>query len=263
MDNLLKKIIESKKREVHAKKNNLEMILRERSVAVPSTKMRKALKQKHVAVIAEIKRKSPNAGLIGERLDPVKQSLRYLSGGASAISVLTDFSFFGGTIEDLTAVAVQHPNMPVLMKDFVIDPIQIIEGALAGASAILLIVAVLGKMTISMLEEVRRQGLEALVEVHNQEELAIALDAGADIIGVNSRNLKTFQVDLKHAEDLAALFPPQVIKVAESGIKTVEDVQRMRACGYHAVLVGETLVRAEDPEAFIRSFRLGTGSIDE
>lgn len=242
MPDFLDKIIERKRQEI--------------AKITPRQKLHEALRQERMAVIAEIKRKSPSAGDIATIDDPVALACRYRDGEAAALSILTDREGFGGSLQDLHAVACAVEGLPLLRKDFIIDPVQIGESVRYGASAVLLIVAALGNRTSQMLEEVHRCGLEALVEVHDENELHIALAAGAKIIGVNNRNLHSFEVDLKTATRLAPLIPDAVIKVAESGIRTAADVNMMRDAGFDAVLVGEVLVRAEDPAAAIARFRL-------
>lgn len=207
-------------------------------------------------VIAEIKRQSPTAALISPVLDPVSLAQSYIEGGASAISVLTDRRFFGGTLQDLEKIQQISP-IPVLRKDFIIDRLQIEEAAKAGASAVLLIVAVLGSRLQEMLDVVQACGLEALVEVHDQHEIAIAAKAKAEIIGVNCRNLKTFELDPHLHRSLFPHLPADAIKVAESGIRTEEEAMQLRALGYNAILVGEAIVRSSNPVAFIRKLRAG------
>lgn len=206
-----------------------------------------------LTVIAEIKRRSPSKGKIGEIKDPAHLSRTYNDGGAGAISVLTDLEGFGGTMDDLRKVVKAQDAFkgdfpgpcPVLRKEFIIDEIQIAEAAEAGASAILLIVAALGKeRTKELLEAAHAFGLDALVEVHSEKELEIALDIGADIVGVNNRDLHTFDVSLDTSFRLAPLIPDGVIKVAESGIVDCIDAWKLRDAGFSAVLVGETLVTA-------------------
>lgn len=216
---------------------------------------RDSLRQDGIAIIAEIKRKSPSKGFIGTIDDPVTLAKRYASGGAAAISVLTDKEGFGGSLHDLQNISNALPDIPLLRKDFLIDPIQITQSIQFGASAILLIVAVLGRKTAEMLAEARRLRIDALVEVHTQEELDIALDAGADIIGVNNRDLKSFKVDLMIAQTLGPRIPDPIIKVAESGIRSKSDVKKMLDAGFNAVLAGEALVQSDSPEALIASLR--------
>ena len=206
-----------------------------------------------ITVIAEIKRRSPSKGFIGNIADPTILSRVYYEGGAGAISVLTDLEGFGGTLDDLRAVVKNQEKFrgnypgpcPVIRKDFIIDEVQIAEAAEAGASAILLIVAALGKeKTKELLDATHALGLDALVEVHDEEELQIAIDVGAEIIGVNNRDLRTFEVSLDTSFRLAPLFPEGVVKVAESGIEECLDAWKLRDAGFSAVLVGETLVKA-------------------
>lgn len=202
-----------------------------------------------LAVIAEIKRRSPSAGKIGEIVDPAVLAKTYESGGAAAISCLTD-SNFDGTVDDLKVVT-QSVSVPVLRKDFLVDPIQIAEAKLNGASAVLLMVNVLGNRTAEMLKYCEVAGLCALVEVHSEAELDVATEAGARIIGVNARDMATFDVDLATTERILPLIKNGAVKVAESGIKRPEDAHRMRKAGAHAVLVGEALVRSTSPHEFI------------
>ncbi len=202
-------------------------------------------------IIAEIKRYSPSAGEIKKIDDPVELAKEYVSGGASAISVLTDKQFFHGSLEDLEAVT-KAIAVPVLRKDFILHPYQIAEAYKFGASAVLLIVAVLNERLKEMLAACELIGIDPLIEVHDVNELYIALDCGAKIIGVNNRNLKTMELDLNIAENLSSRIPKGVIKVAESGIQTLGDVKRMKQAGYDAVLIGEALVKSEDPAEFIR-----------
>lgn len=213
-----------------------------------------ALRERNFNVIAEIKRKSPSAGTLATIRDPVALAVRYEAGGASAISVLTDRLYFNGSIDDLKKVS-EAVNIPVLRKDFIIHPKQIEESAEAGASALLLIVAALGDRTAEMVERVYEAGLEALVEIHNEEELEIALKANARVIGVNSRNLKTMEVHLSTAEKLVKAIPDHLIKIAESGIHTMNDAKRMKEAGYLGVLVGEMLVRSANPATIIHQMR--------
>ena len=198
-----------------------------------------------VAVIAEIKKASPSAGVIAELFDPVDIARRYASTGARALSVLTDEHFFQGHL-DYLRLARDHTALPVLRKDFVIDELQILEAAAAGADAILLIVAALTQAElIRFLARTESLQLDALVEVHTLEELDRALDADAEIIGINNRNLSTFEVDLSVTERLSEDVPDELTLVSESGIKTAQDVAMLRACGVNAVLVGESLMRGE------------------
>ena len=212
-----------------------------------------ALQQPGLSVIAEIKRRSPSKGLLAEIEDPVGLARRYQQGGASALSILTDEKFFGGSLQDLIQVteALASNPLPVLRKDFVIDPIQIAEAALAGASAVLVIVAVLGAKTATIIKSALALQLDVLVEVHDAEELNMALDAGATIIGINNRNLKTFEIDTNRALNLTAQIPRTILRVAESGITTPALARAYHQAGFDGILIGEALVRSEDPKFFI------------
>ena len=199
-----------------------------------------------LALIAEVKRASPSAGLIAADFDPAAIASRYQAAGADAISVLTDEPFFQGHLDHLLAVR-RAVDLPVLRKDFVLDEVQIYEAAVAGADAILLIVAALSQDELIRLHDVATAcQLDALVEVHTLAELDRALDTDARIIGINNRDLTTFKVDLAVTETLSEQVPPGVLLVSESGIRTAEDSRRLRACGADAILVGEALMRSDD-----------------
>ncbi len=204
-------------------------------------------------IIAEFKRKSPSLGIIRDDLSAADVARRYERGGACAISVLTDEEYFGGSLEDLSA-ARSSARLPVLRKDFIIDPIQIYEAAIAGADAVLLIVAALDDALLRKLREVTEDelGLDALVEVHTSRELRCALDAGAKIIGANNRDLKTFQISLNTGERLIAEAPPDSIMISESGLQSAESLCHLRRLGFRGFLIGEALMRAGDPETALR-----------
>jgi len=200
---------------------------------------------KTIAVIAEVKRASPSAGVIAEKFDPVEIARNYERNGANAASVLTDTQFFQGKLQDLADVR-DAVSIPLLRKDFVLDEVQIAESAASGADAILLIVAVLEqKQLADLLRATAQYQLDALVEVHTGEELNRALDAGAKIVGINNRNLATFDVDLGVTEQLCRDVPDEIVLISESGIKTLQDVARVKACGVDAVLIGEALMRGD------------------
>jgi indole-3-glycerol phosphate synthase len=212
------------------------------------------------SVIAEFKRASPSKGRFPVEMDPAGVAAEYASGGAAAMSVLTDEPFFQGSLSDLRAAAeVAHAGptpMAVLRKDFVIDEYQILEARAAGADAVLLIVAALDQSTLNrLLDFANDAGLDALVEVHDQDELARAESVGASIIGVNNRDLRTFTVDLAVTERLASRRTTDARFVSESGIFTRADVDRLEAAGADAVLVGESIVLAPDRSAAIRQLR--------
>ena len=215
----------------------------------------RALTANPPSIIAEIKKASPSRGLIAADFDPPGTARAYEKGGAAAISVLTDRKHFQGSLADLEAAraAVQ---LPVLRKDFTIDPFHVLEAAAHDADAILLIVAVLSDRELRDFRELASSyGMAALVEVHDGEELKRAIASGAEIIGVNNRDLRTFEVRLETSLELAARMPANTIRVAESGIRTADDVRRLHAAGYHACLVGEHLMTAEDPAAAVRALR--------
>ncbi|MES2995684.1 MAG: indole-3-glycerol phosphate synthase TrpC [Verrucomicrobiota bacterium] len=207
-----------------------------------------------LGVIAEVKKASPSVGLIDPDFDPVRQAQRYLDGGASCLSILTDEKYFQGSLNDLTQIS-RFSDAPLLRKDFTIHPVQIHEAAIAGADAILLIVAALDDETLRRLyDEARSFQLDVLVEVHDLPEMDRALELGADLIGINNRNLKTFEIDLTTTETLADEVPDDVLLVSESGIKTPQDAQRALDAGANAVLIGESLMRADDPSREIKAY---------
>jgi indole-3-glycerol phosphate synthase len=211
-----------------------------------------ALRVAHVALVAEVKRRSPSAGTIREDLDPVERAEAYAAHGAAAISVLTDGPFFGGSIDDLAAVA-GHVQVPVLRKDFILSEDQIFEARAAGASAVLLIVRALERPRLrELLRLARGLELDVLVEAHDERELDGALEADATIIGVNSRDLDSFRIDTDAAWALVARVPPDRIAVAESGMSAAADVERAALAGADAVLVGTALSGADDPGALVR-----------
>ncbi|HEY8182797.1 MAG TPA: indole-3-glycerol phosphate synthase TrpC [Thermoanaerobaculia bacterium] len=213
----------------------------------------RALAGNKIHLIAEIKSASPSAGSIVENPDVDHIAREYSRGGAAAISIVTEPEFFRGS-HDWLARAGRASHLPVLMKDFIIDQRQLLCGVAAGANAILLLASLLdGEKIAEAIAILNDFGCDALVEVHDERELERAIDGGARIIGVNNRNLRDFKVDLATAERLAKLMPKDVIKVAESGIKTREDVERLRAAGFQAFLVGESLLRQNDRAAAVRA----------
>jgi indole-3-glycerol phosphate synthase len=208
---------------------------------------RDALRGERVRVVAEVKRRSPSAGVIRGDLEPGERSVLYAEQGASAISVLTDGPHFGGSMADLRA-ATSKVAVPVLRKDFILDELQILEARAAGASAVLLIVRALTPDRLrALVVSAQSIGLAALVEVHTATELHRALDAGAEIVGVNSRDLDTFRIDAASAWELLATVPGEMVAIAESGMSGREDVERAAAAGADAVLIGTALSAAPDP----------------
>jgi indole-3-glycerol phosphate synthase len=200
-----------------------------------------------VAVIAELKKASPSKGLIRAEFRAAELARELEAAGATALSVLTDEEFFQGSLGNLREASAAV-KVPCLRKDFMVDEFQLLEARANAADAVLLIVAALSSKDLNALAGgARRRGLDVLCEVHSEEELKHALDAGCDFIGVNTRDLRTFKVDLETAFQLAEKFPPGVVRVAESGIHSAEDVAQLRAAGYHAFLVGESLMRADSP----------------
>jgi indole-3-glycerol phosphate synthase len=206
-----------------------------------------------VNVIAECKRRSPSRGVLRESYDPVAIATAYAAAGAAAISVLTEPTLFDGSLDHLVAVRAAV-DVPLLRKDFVVSEYQLLEARAAGADAVLLIVAALRPVELKVLHDhARRHGLDVLVEVHDAGELAIAIDAGARIIGVNNRNLRTLQIDVHASETLIVQMPSEVIAVSESGLKTAADLVRLKELGYRAFLIGERFMIAADPGAALAS----------
>jgi indole-3-glycerol phosphate synthase len=257
--NILDEILAHKRDEVVAAKAAIpasEMAARARSCGSAPRGLRRALAAGDPPrVIAEIKRCSPSRGEIRPDFDPVMIAKAYAEAGAAAISVLTDERYFGGHLEYLEAVRRAVP-LPLLRKDFIVDPYQVDEARAAGADAVLLIA---GALTPAELRALRERaaglGLDALVEVHDAGQLESALAAGADLIGINNRDLRTFEVDLGVTERLAAEMPEGVVAVAESGIFSAGDVERLEAAGAQAFLVGEALMREEDIGVALRRLR--------
>ena len=205
-----------------------------------------------LGLIAEVKKASPSAGIIAKDFDPVSQAKKYADAGASAISVLTDEKYFKGKLEYLTQIQ-QAVDVPVLRKDFIVHESQIYEASVAGADAVLLIVAALSQEDLERLFDcANTYQLEVLMEVHDLPELERALETDVKIIGVNNRNLKTFEVDLKNTEAISEEVPEDILFVSESGIKTPQDASLVASWGADAVLVGETLMRAGDVAATVK-----------
>jgi indole-3-glycerol phosphate synthase len=202
-----------------------------------------------INVIAECKRRSPSRGVLREQYDPVAIARGYADAGAAAISILTEPTFFDGSLEHLAAVR-PAVSVPILRKDFIVSEYQLHEARVAGADAVLLIVGALRPVELKVLHEhAASLGLDALVEVHDATELAIAIDAGARIVGVNNRNLRTLQVDVGVSEQLIATMPADVIAVSESGLRTAADIMRLKEVGYRGFLIGERFMSTENPGA--------------
>ena len=249
MEDILVRIVGNTRRE-----------LRERMSAVPLAEMKKLahdpapaldfaqslLRKKPVGIIAEVKKASPSKGLIREDFDPVAIAVEYERAGADAISVLTDQKFFMGKLEFLADIR-KHVSLPILRKDFIVDAYQVYEARANGADAVLLISEILSTREMRELLDVAHSlGMQALVESHDREHLEAALETDARLIGINNRDLATFDVDLATTEELGKLVPADRVLVGESGISTAADVARLAAAGVKAILVGETLIRADD-----------------
>lgn len=214
---------------------------------------RAALKAHKPAIIAEIKKASPSKGILANHADPQDLARAYEQGGAAALSVLTDEKFFHGTLEDL-AMARGAVRLPVLRKDFMLDDYHVAESAAGCADAILLIAAILPSKRLRHLREYAAKfGIASIVEVHNEEELAQALDSGAEIIGVNNRDMRTFEVKIETSLRMAEHIPAGILKISESGIRSSEDVKTLRAAGYEAFLVGEHLMRSHQPAEAVKA----------
>ena len=208
--------------------------------------------REQLCVIAEIKRKSPSKGVLHPELNAANISALYEQGGASCLSVLTDEDFFGGSIEDLQN-ARASTSLPVIRKDFTVSEFDVVDARLMGADCVLLIASALSNDELSRFFDLATHiGLDVLVETHDESELDRALNVGANVVGVNQRDLITFEVDHARAERMASLIPPTVVRVAESGVRDVRDARRLRDAGYDAVLVGESIVTASDPAAAVR-----------
>ncbi|MFZ2051038.1 MAG: indole-3-glycerol phosphate synthase TrpC [Solirubrobacteraceae bacterium] len=246
--NILETIIESTRAEVEQRKRT-GTLDSDRPTAAPAGRLKDALARPGIGVIAEIKRRSPSAGQLRTEVDVSATATAYQRGGASALSVLTEGPHFGGSLEDLRA-AREACALPVLRKDFIVDEFQLREAVAAGAEAVLLIVAALSPQQLSDLHaHAAAVGLDVLVEVHDRQELEVALGAGAQIIGVNNRDLRDFSVDVERTFMLMEHMPADVTVVSESGIGRPEQLRRLQDAGVSAVLVGESLMRSDDPAA--------------
>jgi indole-3-glycerol phosphate synthase len=256
----LDRILEVHREAAAADPRPLDALVRVAERQPPSRGFREAIQvasETHLAVIAEIKRRSPSKGALNADLDPVALARSYEGGGASCLSVLTDRQFFGGSPNDLSA-ARDATRVPVLRKDFTVGAHDVCDARLMGADCVLLIVAALARDELGELHTLAGQiGLDALCEIHDETELEYATDTGATLIGVNQRDLVTFEVDHDRAVRMARLIPDGVVKVAESGVRDADDAAALRDAGYDAVLVGESLVTAADPASVIRALRGG------
>jgi indole-3-glycerol phosphate synthase len=263
-ETILDKIIVAKRRRIELAKqqNNISALAKAafecRKAATPNRLSLALQRRQSVNIIAEIKRASPSKGVINDSINVANLGITYEISGAAAISVLTEEDHFRGSLDDLQAVRAAV-NIPLLQKDFFIDEFQIFESAAVGADAILLIVAALSTETLRALQKAANDlGLDAIVEVHNAYEFEIAREIGAKIVGVNNRNLKTFDVSLDVSRELATFAHEDMLKISESGISTSEQITELRGLGYSGFLIGESLMRSDDPAAMLRSL----GSVD-
>ncbi len=250
---ILERIVARKRAELVARREALPNV---EPLAIEQVATRRnfeeALRNARPAIIAELKKASPSKGLLAPNYDPSSIAPAYERGGAAALSVLTDSDFFQGSLDDLRR-ARNATRIPVLRKDFTIDSFHVLEAAASGADAILLIAAILSDTELRDLRELAEQfKLTALVEVHDGEELQRAAGSGARVIGVNNRDLRTFEVRLETSLRLAEQMPPGATRVAESGIRSANDVHRLLEAGFHAFLVGEHLMTSPDPAQSIR-----------
>lgn len=249
--NILDTIIAHKHKEVAERKQLYPVALLEKNIYFSSTpvSMKKyVLRADKTGIIAEFKRKSPSKGIINAHAGVERTSIGYMQAGASALSVLTDKEFFGGNSEDLI-VARKFNFCPIIRKDFTVDEYQVIEAKAIGADAILLIAAVLTPAQSKSLAALAHSfGMEVLLEVHNEEELLANLEVGADLIGVNNRNLKTFEVSIEVSKRLAPMIPNEVVKVSESGISDVDTILELQEHGFRGFLMGENFMKHSRPE---------------
>lgn len=255
--NILDEIIAYKKKEVADRKELYPVKLLEQShyFATQPVSLRKYIQRDDLSgIIAEIKRKSPSKGVINPHVSVERTSIGYMQAGASALSVLTDTNFFGGSNDDLM-MARKFNFCPILRKDFTIDEYQIVEAKSIGADAILLIAAALPPARVKELAAFAHSfGLEVLLEVHNEEELNANLDAQADLIGVNNRNLKTFELSVEISKQLAKRIPDSVVKVSESGIESVATILELKTYGYEGFLMGQNFMQHSRPEIAAKEF---------
>ncbi|NLO89714.1 MAG: indole-3-glycerol phosphate synthase TrpC [Clostridia bacterium] len=259
---MLEQIITYKKSKLHniSTTDYLKELNKKILKAPPPRDLKRALKREkdqRINIIAEIKRASPSKGIIAADFNPTKTALAYERAGATAISVLTEEKYFLGSLMHLHEVS-SLCHLPLLRKDFIIDPVEIYEARAYGADAVLLIVRVLDKETLKKLLNLTRDlGMQALVEIHWERELELALAAGAEIIGINNRNLEDFTIDFGVTERLMPLIPKDVVSVSESGIKNAQDVRFLESLGINAVLIGETLMRSPHPYKTLKNLMEG------
>lgn len=257
MATYLDKILDRHREVAAADRRPLDALVAEAKACAPTRGFRAALVGgDELRVISEIKRRSPSKGALNIDLDPADMARRYEAGGASCLSVLTDVEHFGGSVADLQ-VARAACSLPVLRKDFTVSARDVCDARIMGADCVLLIAAALEPAELADFHALAVEiGLDVLVEIHDERELEHALAASANLVGVNQRDLITFQVDHERAVRMAGVIPDTAVKVAESGVRGPDDARSLRAAGYDAVLVGETLVTAPDPAAALRALRV-------
>lgn len=254
--NILEKIVRDKHRDVALKKELIPVSQLEHSVLFQRKplSLATALRNSNTGIIAEHKRRSPSKAVINQGLSVQDVAMGYERAGASGMSVLTDGKYFGGSLDDLT-LARAAVQLPLLRKEFIIDPYQILEAKAYGADVILLISAILDTTEIKALSKLAQSlGLEVLLEVHNLEELQRSLLPSVDMLGVNNRNLKTFEVSLETSKTLSASIPEDFVKVSESGISTVDAIQELRPFGFQGFLIGENFMKTENPGESAKGF---------
>lgn len=250
---ILDEIVAKKQEEVAARKKKRVLRTLEKTIAAmpPARDFSEALRRE-IAIIAEIKRRSPSQGILRGEFDPARIALLYLRNGAAAVSVLTDETFFGGSDSDVATVK-NAVALPILRKEFIIDPYQIAETRAIGADAVLLIASLLGEKRLrAYRQEAESLGLAALVEVHSRQELSAALASGARIIGVNNRDLRTLATDIRVSLELGPLIPPDRMAVSESGIESRHDIEELHRAGFNVFLIGGALLSAPDSEEKMR-----------
>ena len=258
--NLLNEIVERKRQRVEAAKDVVSFdqmfakAAKTRFRATPHALLNALLGSEGINVIAEFKRRSPSKGIIRAGADPVRIAQSYKAGGAKAISVLTEEDYFDGSLEDLRTVR-KAVDLPVLRKDFIIDEYQLYEAAAVEADAVLLIVGALDDASLLQFRKLAEEelGMDALVEVHNETELKRATACGAKLVGVNNRDLRTFEVSLETSLELSAAAHPDAVLVSESGLQSAADLRQLRDVGYRGLLIGELLMRAERPDEALKS----------
>lgn len=256
MATYLDRILEAHRVTADADERDLDLLIEQAGATAPARGFAAALRDAHgLGVISEVKRRSPSKGALALDLDPASVAARYADGGATCLSVLTDADFFGGSVADLREARAAI-DLPVLRKDFTVAAADVCDARIMGADAVLLIAAALDDGELRRFHDLATEvGLDALVEIHDEAELERALAVDAQLIGVNQRDLVTFEVDTERAVRMAPLMPAGVVRVAESGVRGPDDAAVLLDAGYHAVLVGESLVTSGDPSGGVRSLR--------